>query len=278
MDNRLTDQQITFFRAFGYLHFPGLLNDRISAIIDEFEAVFAQRGGGHNGRPHEGKARSCIVPFIDQSEALSSLLDDPRILAIATSLCGDDFAYTGSDGNYYVGDTGWHSDAMSLQHPYVKIALYLDPLTRDTGALRVIPGSHLFGDRFTDQVHRQIGRSDEFWGIGGPAVPAVALETQPGDVVCFNQNLKHASFGGGQWRRMFTINLTSRFDEDRKEDMHNYISSFARFWVDRVYGDAMVRTASPQRMKHLEQIMANDGFLAELSRKAREEMPEPSRG
>ena len=38
---------------------------------------WGERGGGHNGRPHEGTARSCIVPFIDQSEYLSSLLDDP---------------------------------------------------------------------------------------------------------------------------------------------------------------------------------------------------------
>jgi hypothetical protein len=278
MSNRLSDQHMAFYAAFGYLHFPGLLSDRIAAISGEFDALFMHKGGGHNGRPHDGKARSCIVPFIDQSEYLSSLLDDPRILMIASSLCGDDFAYTSSDGNYYVGDTGWHSDTISPKYPYVKIALYLDPLTRDTGALRVIPGSHLFGDRYADQVHRQIGRSDEFWGITGKEVPAMALETQPGDVAVFNQNLKHASFGGGQWRRMFTINITSRFTEDRMEDMRNYISSFARFWMDRVYGDAMIRTAGPERMRHLEQIMANDGFLAELSRKARESMPEPSRG
>ena len=278
MATRLSEQQMAFYATFGFLHFPDLLRERIGAITEAFEAVFVNKGGGHNGQPHDGKARSCIVPFIDQSEYLSSLLDDPRILSIAASLCGDDFAYTGSDGNYYVGDTGWHSDTISPQYPYVKIALYLDPLTRDTGALRVIPGSHLFGDRFADQVHRQIGRSEQFWECAGSDVPALALETQPGDVVAFNQNLKHASYGGGQWRRMFTINITSRFTADRMEDMRTYISSFARFWVDRVYGDAMIRTAGPERSRHLEQIMANDGFLAELSRKARETMPEPSRG
>jgi hypothetical protein len=278
MAMQLTDQQMAFFKTFGYLHFPGLLSDRIERIIAEFEVLFQSKGGGHYGRPHEGKARSCIVPFIDQSEYLSSLLDDPHILAIAASTCGDDFAYCSSDGNYYVGDTGWHSDTISPNYPYVKIALYLDPLTRDTGALRVIPGSHLFGDRYADQVHRQIGRSDQFWNMSGKDVPAAALETQPGDVVCFNQNLKHASFGGGQWRRMFTINFTSRFTEDRMEDMRNYISSFARFWVNRVYGDAMLRTATPERLRHMDQLMANDGFLAELSRKARETMPEPARG
>lgn len=278
MPSKLTYEQMCFYDAFGFLNFPSLLNDRIERIIAEFGALFDRNGGGHFGAPHDGMARSCIVPFIDQSEYLSSLLDDPRILAIATSLCGDDFVYSGSDGNYYVGDTGWHSDAMSPKYPYVKIAFYLDTLTRDTGALRVIPGSHLFGDRFADSVHQQIGRSVDNWGISGRDVPAIALEVKPGDVLVFNQNTKHASFGGGSSRRMFTINLTSRFTPDREEDMHQYIASFARFWVDHVYGEEMVRTAGPERMKHLEQVIAADGFLAELSRKARETMSEPSRG
>src|SRR6266496_821023 len=107
MAAKLTDQQMAFYNVFGYLHFPGLLSDCIDTVIDEFEGVFVRQGGGHNGRPHDGLARSCIVPFIDQSAYLSSLLDDPRILAICSSLCGDDFVYSGSDGNYYVGDTGW---------------------------------------------------------------------------------------------------------------------------------------------------------------------------
>jgi len=52
----------------------------------------------------------------------------------------------------------------------------------------------------------------------------------------------------------------------------------ARFWVDRAYGQQMLNTAGPERMRHLEQVMANDGHIAELARQARETMPEPSRG
>ena len=76
---KLTDGQLSQMEVFGFLHFPGLLSNRIDAIINAFEAVWADRGGGHGGHPHTGEARSCIVPFIDQSEYLSSLLDDPRI-------------------------------------------------------------------------------------------------------------------------------------------------------------------------------------------------------
>ena len=276
----LTDSEINFFKTFGYLGFPQLMADRISAIQNAFEVVWEERGGGHNGQPHEGMARSCIVPFIDQHEELCSLLDDPRILAIAKTLLGDDFNYMGSDGNFYVGDTGWHSDGgHKLEDPaHIKIAFYLDPLTRDTGALRVIPGSHLFGDNYADGLSKQIGKSQELWELHGKDVPAVALETTPGDLVLFNHNTKHAAFGGGKRRRMFTINLCQRYPTEKLDALQAYISGAARFWIDRKYGEKMVSTATPERKIHLEQVMANDGHLAELSRQARERMSEPSRG
>lgn len=75
---RLTGQQMTFFHTFGYLGLPGLLAESIEEITREFEMVWAERGGGHNARPHDGKARSCIVPFIDQRDRLSALLDAQR--------------------------------------------------------------------------------------------------------------------------------------------------------------------------------------------------------
>ncbi len=275
---QLTEQHVTSFQTFGFLSFPGLLADRAAEIERAFEAVWDGRGRGHNGQAHDGTARSCIVPFIDQSESLSSLLDDPRIHAIAAGLLGDDFNYMGSDGNYYVGDTRWHSDGWHKEILHIKLAFYLDPLTAQTGALRVIPGSHRIGDAFADDLQSQIRKSSELWGQEGNAVPAIALETQPGDLVCFNHNTKHAAFGGNTHRRMFTINLCQRYPEAKLQDLRDYIGGAARFWIDRAYGEAMVRTAGPQRRRHLEQVMANDGHLAELSRKARETMPEPARG
>ncbi|MAE62638.1 MAG: hypothetical protein CMJ18_00065 [Phycisphaeraceae bacterium] len=274
----LSPEQIAFYETFGYLAFPGLVADRIDEIVDAFEAVWRERGGGHDGRPHDGKQRSCIVPFIDQSATLSALLDDSRIAGIASSLLGDDFNYMGSDGNYYVGDTGWHSDGWHPEMHHVKIAFYLDPLTTDTGALRVIPGSHRIGEGYAEGLKTDLAMTENRWGVHGSEVPAMALETQPGDVVCFNHNAKHAAFGGGQRRRMFTINLCERYPEERLQDLRDYIARAARFWIDRAYGPAMVETAGPARRRHLEQVMANDGHLAELSRQARESRPEPSRG
>jgi len=276
---------MAFMDTFGYLAFPGLLNDRIDAIIDAFETVWAEHGGGQNGQAHDGKRRSAIVPFIDQSEYLSSLLDDPRINGIASSLLGDDFNYIGSDGNFYVGDTGWHSDldwaGGSIGTPrlkYFKMAFYLDPLTSSSGALRVIPGSHRFGEAYAEELEKQISKSKDVWGISGSEVPAMALETNPGDVVVFNFATKHSAWGGGKRRRMFTINTTAHYQPDDIHYLKTLISGGARFWIEEVYGERMLRTATPERMIHLQQSLDNQGHLPEEVRKAKLTMKEPARG
>ncbi len=276
----LSIQQVQFFKTFGFLSFPGLMLDRIEEITQAFEAIWTEWGGGHNGKPHEGTARSCIVPFIDQSKNLSSLIDDPRILEIATSLLGEEFNYMGSDGNYYVGDTGWHSDGWHTagKPQHLKFAFYLDPLKEDSGALRIIPGSHLDGDDYAAALQNNVRNSPKNWGIDGPDIPATILETQPGDLVAFNHNTKHAAFGGGKKRRMFTINLCQRYPENQIKDLRDYMAGGARFWVDRAYGPQMVATAGAKRKKYLEQVMANDDHLVELSRQAKKKMDEPSRG
>ena len=276
---QLTDEQLAFFDTFGYLSFPGLLADCVERIISEFEAVWAAQGGGHHGASHDGEQRSCIVPFPDQSKYLSALLDDPRIHDIAAAICGDDFNYTSGDGNFYAGDTNWHSDGWGADRvPSIKIAYYLDPLTRDSGALRVIPGSHRCGETFADAVHREIRESGTAWGLAGRDVPATALETVPGDIVAFNHNLKHAAFGGTARRRMFTMNFSRRYPEDRLDELRHDLGQEARFWIDRIHGDAMIRTAGPERMVHLEQVMANDTHLADLTRELKKTMKEPARG
>ncbi len=269
---RLTEQQISFFAAFGYVALPGLVGDCIDEITAAFEEVFTQHGGGH-----DGTARSVIIPFIDRNERLCALLDDPRIEGALASLLGDDFNYLSSDGNYYTGNTHWHSDGGTDHHLDVKVAFYLDSLTRETGALRVIPGSHQGGDRFAGAMERQIKQSAEKWGVADRDVPCVAVETTPGDVLIFDHRIKHASFGGSKRRRMFTMNCTQRYPDQNLDELRKQISTLARPGADRLYGETMIATASPRRMVHLEQALANDGHLAARAAKAKATQLEPAR-
>jgi hypothetical protein len=279
MTESLSEQQKRHFDTFGYLVLPGLLADDIPWITEEFEAVFRDRDV-----VHDGTKRSCIVPFIDQRERLSTLLDHPRLQALIGGLLGEEFNYLGGDGNYYSGDTSWHSDGFHRVGQFLKVALYLDPVTRDTGCLRVIPGTHRL--EAEGGVHggvpweaRQAGKSRELWSIEQREVPCVALESQPGDVVAFNHNLMHASFGGSAKRRMFTLNCCRRCETAVEiQDLESYIDSHGRFWIDHLHSEIMRSTGPPTRMRHLRQVMEHEGHLPALAAKARAEMAEPSRG
>ena len=180
---RLTEQQVNYFDTFGFLAFPGLFADEAGRISDAFESIWAMHGGGHDGRPHDHQRRSALIEFIDRDEFLCSLIDDPRIDDVAASLLGDDYNYTGSDGNYYVGDTQWHSDRYDpRKYMSFKMAFYLDPGDADSGCLRVIPGSHKFGDSYADSLQpvAQQPRPEQapaMWGISPDQIPAVPLET-----------------------------------------------------------------------------------------------------
>ncbi len=267
----LTHEQKQFFDTFGYLVLPGLLADEVQWITEEFEAVFTDRGV-----QHDGTKRSTVVPFIDQRKRLSTLLDNPKVVGLISSLLGDDFNYVGGDGNYYTGDTAWHSDGFHNVGKFLKVALYLDPVARDTGCLRVIPGTHR-----TDIAWdaRQARKAPELWGVEQRNVPAVPLESQPGDVVAFNHNLMHSAFGGSARRRMFTMNCCAHCNTPEEiADLENYVASHARFWLDQMHSDIMRQTASPARMVHLQQVMEHESHLPALSAKARVEMAESSRG
>ena len=271
---KLTEHQQRFFDTFGFLRLPGLLRDEIGWITGEFEAVFRDRNV-----EHDPSKRSTVVPFIDQREEFCRLLDHPAIEGIGAGLLGEDFNYLGGDGNYYTGDTSWHADGRrTAGGRYLKIALYLDPVGRDTGCLRVLPGTHRL-DADAGWEAREARRATELWGIEQRDVPAVALESEPGDVVAFDHNLMHASFGGSARRRMFTLNLCSRARSAGEiEELERFISGGARFWIDRTHSDIMRRTASPARMRHLAQVMEHEGHLPALAAKARAEAAEPARG
>jgi hypothetical protein len=268
---QITDKQVRFFENFGFLKLTQAFRDDIAWIISEFEQVFVDRHV-----VHDGTKRSCIVPFIDQREKLSTLLDHPVIVNAARALIGDDFNYLGGDGNYYSGETAWHTDGFHTVGNYIKMAFYLDPVRAASGALRVVPGSHQIN---TQWKGRHPGQAEELWGIHPREVPAQVLDSDPGDLLIFNHNIMHASFGGGGFRRMFTLNM-SRHAEIPEEiaDLEGFINSADRFWIDQTHSELMRRTASPERMRHLRQVIEHETGLPARAAKCRETMLEPARG
>jgi hypothetical protein len=229
----ITDQHIAFFNTFGYLHIPGYFAEEIAWIEEEFAAAWR----ACTTVVHDGSQRTIFpATFVGASPRLATLIEPPKVVAVCAGLLGQGYGFQGGDGNFYSGDTGWHSDAFgcwpdksTVRH--LKIAWYLDRLTRDTGALRVIPGSHLEGDRYADLLEREIPAwmPDRRMQLDGRAVPCVAVESAPGDLVCFDHRTKHAAFGGGRNRRMFTTNWRQGAHTPA---MHEAVMNIYRFYRD----------------------------------------------
>ncbi len=257
-------QQRAFFEQFGFLTLRGALAQDIAWITEEFEQAWAH--GTRSGFTEQGEANTAaLVPFIDSRERLCTLVDHPHLEGILENLLGSGYNYLSSDGRPYSGDTSWHPDGgWDRRSLYLKVAIYLDPLTRETGALRVIPGSHLLPDSFALGA-RDAGQSDQHFGLPQSQIPSVALDSQPGDVVIFNHNTMHAAFGGGNRRRMFTMNLGRRAETPEQiADLEQYIAIHIPTWSGRVHGPTMLATATANRMRHLEQVIAHEGHLPAL--------------
>jgi hypothetical protein len=122
-----------------------------------------------------------------------SLLD--RTAIVAEQLLDGPVIPTRAKAIRYFGSTSWHVDSVQ---PVASIGFmaYLEPLSAEYGALRVLPGSHLPEG---GNAVRALG------GIGKHAteLPSEILPTVPGDMIVFDEHLFHSSHGGTarrQWR------------------------------------------------------------------------------
>jgi ectoine hydroxylase-related dioxygenase (phytanoyl-CoA dioxygenase family) len=252
----LTEQQRTFFDTFGFLVLRQAFSPaETAAISQQFDDALAS---DRQGEAFGGERRQAMMGFAEQSPELTRLLVDDRIYTAIEELRGPDFVWIGSDGNLYVGDTQWHPDNPE-RYRRIKVAFYLDPVQKNSGCLRVIPGSHLppLHDRLKDEKPSPDAAESPF-GVAASEIPSFPLESEPGDVVFFNQSLWHASFGGRTGRRMFTFNFgaapRSASDEEnlRRTYQRNLEHASGNQYTrrDRVYTDAFLKSDSPriQRM------------------------------
>ena len=216
----LTPEQIAYYETFGFLVLPQLFSKEETDVLREasLRTLQAVRGG----QPYTGKESENVTPFFERDPVLTALIDDDRIHQIPESLLGPGFFLDGTEGHLRMGDTPWHGDREFTEDiRHIKITMYLDPVARETGCLRVIPGSHRWGSPDYLEVLRPRTYDPGFRPFGMPPteIPCWPLETEPGDVVVFTERLLHGSFGGDFGRHQlcasFVANPVSE-DQERK--------------------------------------------------------------
>jgi len=219
--------QRVFYETFGYLKLPGVFTDDVERISRGFDEVFESDGPRlalepdnryhhvRDGR-EDATVRTIIPSFIDQSDDLSWIRTDPRVLDVVEGILGPGARYAESDGNLINCDVRWHTDVYGVEDDaaHLKLFFYLDPLRAETGALRVMPGSHGDG-HFAEEVQRTVHLLDQLpdrWGCGFDEVPATVVDVDPGDLVIMDFKTVHASLGGLSGRRLFTVNFAAALD------------------------------------------------------------------
>ena len=211
----LSPQQKAYFDAFGFLRLPGLFKHDFDRLIAGFEEIFADEELARTEtreQLHLEKPRVIITDFIDKSEKLRPLLDDPRVVAVVTGLIGENYEYCNSDGNLFYCESSWHPDTYGapLTRYHVKLSFYLDPLRDESGAIRMIPGTNHNQTPFARQLRRNLEdpqKIKEIYGVEPNQIPSWTLMSEPGDLIVWNFRTVHASFNGGERRRLFSVNF-----------------------------------------------------------------------
>jgi hypothetical protein len=193
----LTHQQILYFRTFGYVTLPGLLSAAEAATLSQ-EVAGALTGafGKIATEPDNlGGISGDYLPLaVNRAPfSLALIADDPRTFQSSAELLGSPTVPSIGIATCFTGDSSWHT-RQGPDAGGVTFWADLEPRTAATGALRLIPGSHLpdFERRLREYRAAEPATSGfEHWEW-----PHVVVETEPGDVVAFHAHLMNRAQGG----------------------------------------------------------------------------------
>ena len=206
----LTTEQVTYFKTFGFVILRKLFtSDELDTIHSEFDHRAAV---ATSYNPFDGTKRHTMIMMGEDTPFFASFLDEPRFASAAEQLYGEVLAWT-STASRLVGKTYWHYDAGGYEGYGILFIFYpYEPLRAGTGALRVIPGSHLrpWHDTLDEnrplcyawaRKHEEEAAADEVI----ESIPGYVCETEPCDVIAMDTRLWHASLGGLSDRRMCNV-------------------------------------------------------------------------
>ena len=209
----LTEEQIHQFKTFGFVVMRSVFTtDELKTIQAEFDH---RAEAASSYEPFDGTKRHSFNMMGDETPFFASLMEDPRFAEAAEQLFGDVIGEIAA-ANRYVSSSSWHTDSGAHEAAGVKFAMYLQPVRADTGALRVIPGSHKLPwfDELNERpplrhgwARQNVARAAAPEVIA--SIPGFACESDPGDVVAFDERLWHASLGGASDRHMCDITYWS---------------------------------------------------------------------
>ena len=200
MDQKLTSFQLAHYKTFGFIQIKSVLKENeLKAINSEFEAGL--KAARQNSPNVKDSAQLQWSNFKPEFPVTSGLIEDSRICGVAEQLIGKDAIPVFSNGNRWVANTAWHPDSPNVEIKCVKIACYLQSVRSDSGALRFIPGSHK--PALNQEINTLLKESNPDLNN----VPSHICDSEPGDIIAFDNRLYHAAIGTSKDKRQLTMNF-----------------------------------------------------------------------
>src|SRR5262245_46189075 len=129
---------VEYFRAFGFLVLREFFDP--NPLAAEIDQVLQDGLVSSADVTRYGGIQFQYVPMMTaKTPASLSLLD--RTEAVAEAVLGASVIPTRAKAVRYLANTPWHVDS-DLPVASIGLAAYLEPLTAENGAIRVLPGSH----------------------------------------------------------------------------------------------------------------------------------------
>lgn len=210
------------YRTNGYAIVRGVFSpDEVARIGAAIDAVHAE-GVAHGRSFRHGNLFYNVAPDADgdplvrmvqwpsyHNAVLDAVRLDPRWIALLAPLIGGDLKQIINQLHWKApgsrGDFAWHQDSRfrkpdaayrNLGTSYIQTGLAIDPHTRESGAMRMIPNSHRAGPLALDTDTEVLGNEmtdDALRDAGIDPSSVVDLELAPGDIAMWSPYLVHGS-------------------------------------------------------------------------------------
>ena len=193
----LSHQQVLHFRTFGYVVLRGLLSPAEAATLHrEVTGALADAFGKIATEPDDlGGISGDYLPLAASRApfSLALIADDERTFGSSAELLGGPAVPSVGIATCFTGDSTWHT-RHGPDIGGVTLWADLERRTAGTGALRLIPGSHL--PEFERRLCEYRAAEPAASGFGDWEWPHVVVATEPGDVVAFHAHLMTCAQGG----------------------------------------------------------------------------------
>jgi hypothetical protein len=248
----MTQEEIRHFETLGFVHYRKFFSpEEVNKLSSAFDSAMERARKGAPA-PVAGESRQQVVPFFDYDpETFYPLLDDERIMDVFSTLMGEDFILTVSEGILHTGGSGWHHDACGPEGFFsMRAAMYLDRLNFEDGCLNVIPGSHF------KEYRESLAQHMNEIGVRPEDIPGrYPLINEPGDIIFMNHKTYHSSLSDTPGRRAIHINCVQNTSAEKNQEHLDWLVGFlageTKGW-GRFYSERLISTAGAPRRKMLQ--------------------------